>query len=90
MIETSKQGCRRLGFGHLLNLDEEVEDFAVLGVDNLAVTNNVTTEHFPVSFRTVFHRVLLSGTSAPTAARPLERRTQLFSPLKGAAGSVTS
>jgi hypothetical protein len=55
MLETFEKGCRRLGFSHLLNLDEKVEDLAVLGEDDLAVFGYVTAENFLVSLRTRFH-----------------------------------
>jgi hypothetical protein len=62
-MRLSEECCRRLGFSQLLNLDEKVEDFAVLRVNDLTVFVYVTAEHF-----------LLSETSLRTAARPLERR----------------
>ena len=55
ILETLKKGCRRLGFSQLLDLDEKVEDLAVLWEDDLAVFGYITAKHFPVSFRTGFH-----------------------------------
>ena len=85
MVKTWKKCCRRLGFSHLLNLYEKVEDLAVLGEDNLSVTFNVTAENFLVSLRTGFHGFSFLERVHLLRARSLGRRTQLFSPLKGAA-----
>jgi hypothetical protein len=38
------------------NLDKEVEETCVLGVNALAFTGYVTAEHFLVSFWALFHR----------------------------------
>jgi hypothetical protein len=80
----------QLLFLRRLLFDEKVEETCVLGVDALTVTGNVAAEHFLVSIWTRLHgfsflrRVSLLRTRLP------ERRTQGFSPLKEAAGSVTS
>ena len=52
------------------NLDKEVEETCVLGVNALAFTGYVTAEHFPVSFR-CFHRCSFLGLDLGRA-RPLE------------------
>ncbi len=78
-LETLKESCRRLGCGHLLNLDEKAEDFAVLRVNALTVFGYVTAEHFPVSFRD-FHRRSFLGLDRGRA-RPLERSI-FIAPLK--------
>lgn len=88
-FETLKKSCRRLGFSHLLNLDEKAEDFAVLRVNALTVFGYITAEHFPVSIRD-FHGFSFLKRVRLLRTRPLERRTFIFSPLKEAAGSVTS
>ena len=59
--------------------DEEVEELSILRVNALTVFDYVTAEHFPVSFWTFFHGILLSETSHRTVARPLERRIYLRS-----------
>src|SRR5438445_10136406 len=54
-IATWKQKLSEARLSRLLNLYEEVEQLAVLGVDDFAVTCNVAAKHFLVSLRTRFH-----------------------------------
>ena len=78
MLETFRKGCRRLGFSHLLNLYEKVEDLAVLWVDDLAVFGYITAEHFPVSFGTLHRPSFLSRVNLLRTRLP-ERREFLCS-----------
>ena len=82
---TWKECCRRLRWGQLLDLDEEVEDLTVLGEDDFAVTCNVTAKHFLISFRTLFHGRSFLRRETLNRTRLLERSTLLV-PLKEAAG----
>jgi hypothetical protein len=89
-LETFGKSCRRLRFSRLLNLYEKVEQLTVLGVDDFTVTYDVTAKHFLVSFGTRFHGFSFLKRVRLLRTRSLGRRTQTFSPFKGAAGSVTS
>src|SRR6266478_9956691 len=88
MGETSKNAVGRLGFSHLLNLDEKAEDFTILWVNALTVFGYITAEHFPVSFRD-FHRLSFLKRGHVLTDSPPRTESLNFSPLKEAAGSVT-
>ena len=79
-IETLKQCCRRLGFSQLLNLDEKVEDLAVLGEDDLSVFGYITAEDFLVSVWTLLHKPSFLRRVNLLRTRPLEKRV-ISSPL---------
>ena len=49
-----------LSLGFILN--EKVKELSVLRVNALAIFGYVTAEHFPITNRNLFHRVLLSET----------------------------
>jgi len=81
MLETLRKGCRRLRLSRLLNLDEEVEQLAVLGVDDFAVTCYVTAKHFLVSFGTRFHRFSFLKRGHVLTDSPPRMENLSFSPL---------
>ena len=67
-------------------LHKKVKETSVLRVNALTVTRDVAADHFPVSFRTLFHGCSFLRRVTLNRTRPLERSTTFFVPLKEAAG----
>jgi hypothetical protein len=91
MLETLKERLSEATLTQLSlplgrDLDEEMEEARVLGVNALTVTCYVTAVHFLVSFRTLFHRCSFLRRDTLNRTRPLERSTTFPVPLKEAAG----